>query len=153
MADVRFSLGAACGLAAAFAASAAARALRRRSGTITRGRAVRHCVQIAFTPNSPVDDILNAFDEMCMRMPDLVLAYERGTQCSPEPHTKNLTHIFLLTFPSPAARDAYLPHPIHEAFGKRWIAPYLEELCVSDYEIDHEMEVECDGPWWQPWSW
>ena len=140
---------AACGAAAAVAAAALARRLRRHSGPIyERQRTVRHVVQLSFTAGAPVADILQAFDEMAMAMPDLIQSYERGVQNSPEPHTKGLTHIFLLTFASPADRDAYLPHPVHEAFGKQWIAPYLKELTVCDYEIAHEFVVEDEPSLW-----
>ena len=96
-------------------------------------RALRHVVQLSFTDGAPTDAIIEAFDAMVRAMPDLIVSYERGTQCSPEPHTKGLTHVFVLTFPSAEARDAYLPHPVHEAFAKRWIAPHLQSLQVSDY--------------------
>ena len=95
------AFSAACGLTAAVCTLAAARAYRR-SRSLVRGPAIRHVVQLAFKPGSAVADILSAFDEMCTKMPDLVQAYERGEQCSPEPHTKGLTHVFVLTFASPA---------------------------------------------------
>jgi hypothetical protein len=132
--------------------AAAAFVLASRGRTVMRGRALRHVVQLAFLPGAPVEDICRAFDKMCMAMPDLIVAYERGEQCSPEPHTKGLTHIFSLTFPSTAARDQYLPHPTHEEFGRKWIAPYLKELCVSDYEIAHVVELVKDAQRWRCWS-
>ena len=130
----------------ALAAGAATAALISH---LTRRRTVlRHVVQLAFTENAPVEDIVNAFDAMCRAMPHLIVGYERGTQCSPESHTKGLTHIFVLSFPSAAARDLYLPHPVHEEFGRRWVAPHLKELCVSDYEA---LEVPL-APWWKVWT-
>ncbi len=30
---------------------------------------------------------------------------------------QGFTHVYVMTFESSAARDAYLPHPAHKAFG------------------------------------
>src|SRR5690625_6025053 len=42
--------------------------------------------------------------------------YEWGINNSPEGLNQGLTHCFLVTFESEEDRDAYLPHPAHEAF-------------------------------------
>ena len=146
-----FALGTTFGVASAVVVARLAERHRRRAPVVVRAPLLKHVVQLAFTPGAPIAEIIEAFDEMCTRMPDLILAYERGQQCSPEPHTKGLTHVFTLTFPGAAERDLSLPHPVHEEFGKRWVAPYLKELCVSDYEVEHELEVESEAPWWQLW--
>ena len=150
--DSRLVLGATIGAAATLGALASRTSLLRSRRTVIRGRTVRHIVQLAFNDGAPIAQILAGFDEMCTSMPELVMAYERGEQCSPEAHTKGLTHIFVLTFASPAARDAYLPHPAHEEFGRTWIAPHMKGLQVSDYEIEHELTVEDEAPWWRVWA-
>jgi hypothetical protein len=47
-----------------------------------------------------------------------IVAFEHGVNHSPEGLNQNFTHVYLLTFEDEAARNAYLPHPEHEAFGK-----------------------------------
>lgn len=39
--------------------------------------------------------------------------------------------MFVMTFESAAARDAYLPHPLHEAFKAKH-GPFLEKVFVMD---------------------
>ena len=43
---------------------------------------------------------------------------EHGVNNSPENLNHGFTHSFLLTFENAAARDVYLPHPSHAAFGE-----------------------------------
>jgi hypothetical protein len=45
-----------------------------------------------------------------------------------------MTHVISLTFVSPEARDAYLPHPEHVKFA-RWLGELgiIENLIVVDY--------------------
>ena len=40
---------------------------------------------------------------------------------------------FIMTFESTAARDAYLPHPVHQAVVKL-VVPQLESVIVCDHE-------------------
>lgn len=40
---------------------------------------------------------------------------------------------FIMTFESAAARDAYLPHPVHQAAVKL-VVPQLESVIVCDHE-------------------
>jgi hypothetical protein len=47
-----------------------------------------------------------------------VIGFEHGVNDSPEGANLGFTHVYLLTFASAAARDAYLPHPAHKAFGE-----------------------------------
>ena len=71
------------------------------------------------------------------RQPRLVSARSvcSGPNNSPEGLTKGLTHAFTLTFASSAARDAYLPHPVHAEFVETWVKPNITDVCVFDYEI------------------
>lgn len=55
-----------------------------------------------------------------------------GANCSPEGLSRGLTHGFAMEFEGAAARDAYLPHPAHEAFKARHV-PKLEEVLVVDF--------------------
>lgn len=64
-----------------------------------------------------------------------IIGFEAGVNNSPENLNRGLTHVFQLTFVDAAARDAYLPHPEHKAFGEILRgAGILEEVFVIDYE-------------------
>ena len=101
----------------------------------------RHLVMFAFKEGSPIDAIVEAFDALATSLPELLHSYERGVQASPEALGKGLTHAFTLTFLSAAARDAYLPHPKHTKFVEDFVKPHVADVCVFDYDIDHQMEV------------
>ena len=57
---------------------------------------------------------------------------EWGTNNSPEGLNKGFTHCFILSFADEKARDAYLPHPAHKAFGKI-LTPLLDDVFVIDF--------------------
>jgi len=63
---------------------------------------------------------------------DAVRALEWGTDISPEGLAQGFTHCFLLTFDDAAGRDAYLPHPAHQAFVSQ-LQPLLDGVLVLDY--------------------
>ncbi len=100
------------------------------------GPRIKHVVLFKFkddaTPEQ-IERISAAFADLRDKIPG-ILHYEAGTNCSPESHSKGLTHAYVLTFENAAARDAYLPHPEHKAFGKM-LGPILEDVCVVDYEL------------------
>jgi hypothetical protein len=95
---------------------------------------MRHVVLFRYKAEAPVADIVNAFDTLVLELGPLVLGYERGTQCSPEGLGKGLTHAFTLTFASAAARDTYLPHPLHSSFVAKWVTPWVDDVVVFDYD-------------------
>jgi len=129
---------AAVGAAAAAAAAAAlvARALSRRT-------VVRHLVHIALKPDAPLKDILTEGDKMAAAMPHLIIGYERGVQCSPEPHTKGYDICCIITFRSEAERDQYLGNQAHTQFICVWIAPNCTDICVGDFVLT--------APRWKFW--
>ena len=57
---------------------------------------------------------------------------EWGPNVSPEGLDKGYTHAFVVPFANAAARDAYLPHPAHQAFVER-LKPWLADVLVIDY--------------------
>jgi len=95
---------------------------------------LRHVVLFKFkdtaTPEQ-VKGVEDAFRNLPKEI-DVIQDYEWGTNVSPEGHDQGFTHCFFLTFKTEADRDAYLPHPAHEAFGKA-LGPYLDKVCVVDY--------------------
>ena len=81
--------------------------------------AVRHVVVFRFKPGaSPekIQQITEAFAALKQQIPG-ILAFEHGVNNSPEKLDQGFTHVYQLTFTNAAARDAYLPHPAHKAFG------------------------------------
>jgi hypothetical protein len=81
--------------------------------------AVRHVVVFRYKAGaSPekIRQITEAFAALKDQIPG-ILAFEHGVNNSPEKLDQGFTHVYQLTFTNAAARDAYLPHPAHKAFG------------------------------------
>lgn len=95
---------------------------------------LRHIVLFGFkaeTTEAEIDEIVSRFAALRDLIPDIT-GFEWGVNCSPEGKNQGRTHGFTLTFPSDAARDAYLPHPDHIAFAN-WARPSIERVTVFDY--------------------
>lgn len=97
---------------------------------------VRHVVVFKYKDDATkkqIQVITDAFRDLKNKIPG-ILSFERGVNNSPEGLNRGLTHIYLLTFEDEAARDAYLPHPEHKAFGKILRdSGIFEEVFVVDY--------------------
>ena len=81
--------------------------------------AVRHVVVFRYKPDaSPekIRQITEAFAALKDQIPG-ILAFEHGVNNSPEKLNQGFTHVYQLTFTNAAARDVYLVHPAHKAFG------------------------------------
>lgn len=65
---------------------------------------------------------------------DGLLGFEHGPYKSAEGLNDGFTHGFIMTFDSPESRDAYLPHPVHEAV-KDIVVPCLARVVVFDFDI------------------
>lgn len=79
---------------------------------------VRHIVLFKFAEEleaEEVSKIVDAFAELPKKI-DVIAEFEMGTDISPEQLAAGYTHCFIVTFKSVADRDAYLPHPAHQAF-------------------------------------
>ena len=102
------------------------------------GKLLRHVVMFKFkdeaTPKQ-IDAVVKGFSELPEKI-DVIQDYEWGTNNSPEDHDHGYTHCFLVTFKSEADRDAYLPHPAHQAFVKV-LLPILDQVQVVDYWAHH----------------
>lgn len=97
---------------------------------------LRHVVCFKFKPEATPDQIRKVeqdFVALKSKIPQIA-ALEWGVNCSPEKHDKGFTHCFALTFNSAADRDAYLPHPAHNAFGKS-LSGLIADVFVLDYAI------------------
>ena len=100
-----------------------------------KSKIYRHVVFFKFhdrTGKKKVDAIVDAFRALCAGLP-FVKGFEWGRNSSPENLDEGYTHCFIVTFGSAKDRDAYLPHPAHQAFCKTHLDPNLEKVCVIDY--------------------
>jgi hypothetical protein len=107
-----------CLLALATVACSTAPAARSASAPLP-ANAVRHVVVFRFKPDADpakIRQITEAFAALQNQIPG-VLAFEHGVNNSPEKLNQGFTHVYQLTFTNAAARDAYLVHPAHKAFG------------------------------------
>lgn len=96
----------------------------------------RHVVLFKFhdsTGNDRVEEIENAFRALCGEL-HFVQDFEWGRNSSPENLNEGYTHCFIVTFANEADRDAYLPHPAHQAFCKNHLDENLEKVCVVDFK-------------------
>ena len=101
---------------------------------IQNTKTLRHVVLFKFkegTTPAEQQAVETAFAALPAKIPKIV-AFEWGTNNSPEGLDKGFTHCFFLTFKSEADRDAYLPHPDHKAFGEI-AGPHIEDVLVVDY--------------------
>lgn len=81
--------------------------------------AVRHVVVFKYKPATSaghIQQVTEAFRALQQRIPGILL-FEQGVNISPEGLDQGFSHVYTLTFDSVHARDAYLPHPDHQAFG------------------------------------
>ena len=117
-------------LVVAVGCASAAPAMRGSGGT------VRHVVVFKYRPSATpeqIREVTTAFRALKDRIPGIV-AFEHGINDSPEGKNLGFTHVYLLTFESPAARDVYLPHPAHREFGQLLgRLGVLEDAFVVDY--------------------
>ena len=103
-----------------FAALACSTAPAARPVTATLpAAAVRHVVVFRYKPDASqekIRQITEAFAALKEQIPG-ILAFEHGVNNSPEKLNQGFTHVYQLTFTNAAARDVYLVHPAHKAFG------------------------------------
>ena len=103
---------------------------------VAQKQPVRHVVVFKYKPGAAADkvqQVTEAFRGLRTRIPGIT-AFEDGVNNSPEGKNQGFTHVYLLTFESVAARDAYLPHPEHKKFGELLgTLGVLEDAFVVDY--------------------
>lgn len=96
---------------------------------------LRHVVLLGLKAEVTADEtaeLVRRFAQAAQEIPG-VEGFEWGANCSHEGLGGGLTHAFVLTFASPSARDAYLPHPAHLAFAE-WSRSFVDRVIVVDYE-------------------
>ncbi len=99
-------------------------------------QALRHVVLFKFkdgTTDEQVAEVVDAFRALQDKI-DMIEDFEYGTDVSVENRSEGFTHCFFVTFADEKARDAYLPHPAHKAFGAL-VRPRLDKVLVVDYWV------------------
>jgi hypothetical protein len=104
------------------------------------GQTLRHVVVFKYnagTTEAQIAQVTAAFRGLKDRIPGIV-SFEHGVNNSPEGKHLGFTHVYLLTFETAQARDAYLPHPEHQKFGQLLGSlGVLEDAFVVDYVPAH----------------
>jgi hypothetical protein len=80
---------------------------------------IRHVVVFKYkatATEAQIAEVTAGFRAMKDKIPGIV-AFEHGKNHSPEKLDQGFNHVYLVTFASVAARDAFLPHPEHKKFG------------------------------------
>jgi hypothetical protein len=80
---------------------------------------IRHVVVFKYkatTTDAQIAEVNAGFRAMKEKIPGIV-SFEQGKNHSPEKLDQGFNHVYLITFASVAARDAYLPHPEHKKFA------------------------------------
>ena len=94
----------------------------------------RHVVIFKFKETATPDEIQKVVDDFGKLQDEIpeIIAYEHGTNISPEGLDQGFTHLFFITFKDKAGLQTYLPHPAHKAFVAK-LGPVLEKPFVVDY--------------------
>jgi hypothetical protein len=95
---------------------------------------LKHAVFFKFKDDaSPeaVKEIEESFAALPSKI-DTIKAFEWGKNNSPERHSHEFTHCFMVTFADASGREAYLPHADHQAFVEV-LKPSLDKVRVLDF--------------------
>jgi hypothetical protein len=97
---------------------------------------IRHVVVFKYkatTTDAQIAEVTAAFRAMTKKIPG-ILAFEQGKNHSREKLDQGFTHVYLITFSSVTARDAFLPHPEHKKFSDQLgRLGVVEGVFVVDY--------------------
>ncbi|MEW6303036.1 MAG: Dabb family protein [Verrucomicrobiota bacterium] len=98
---------------------------------------VKHIAFFKFKPTCTPEDLADVWrivEDLPRRIPGIV-GLTWGPNISTEGLDQGFTHSFVMEFENVAARDAYLPHPIHQE-AVRQVLPRLESVIVCDHEFE-----------------
>lgn len=101
---------------------------------------IRHVVLLRPAPGADPAAIAAALDGIVALKQTVpgILAVHTGGNVSPEGLGRGYTHGFTMDLIDAAARDAYLPHPAHQAAGAALVAVAeggIEGILVFDLEV------------------
>ena len=101
---------------------------------------IRHIVLIKVADRVSQDEI----DAVFRLLGDLknkisgIISFYSGANCSTEGLSRDYTHLFMMDFSDSAARDAYLPHPEHQAVQDpifKILDDVEDNVLVMDFEF------------------
>ena len=100
---------------------------------------VKHCVLLKFGSGADPAAIEGCFAELAALRSTIpgLLDFHGGANTSPEGLSRGYTHGFVMTFDTAEHRDAYLPHPDHQAAAGRLVALTeggVDGILVLDFE-------------------
>ena len=96
---------------------------------------IQHIVLLKFkdeVSSARIQDLFAQIGEL-QQLISGITNYKWGEYSSPEGLNKGLTHGFIMTFESAAARNAYLPHPEHERV-KALLLECIDDAVAFDFE-------------------
>ena len=97
---------------------------------------VNHIALFQFKSECTADDI-ELVRRTLAQLPEVIpgiLGFNWSPDISTEGLTDGFTHSFMFVFENVAARDAYLPHPVHQA-AVRVVMPRLARVIVVDQAV------------------
>lgn len=98
---------------------------------------VKHLAFFKFKPTCSAEEIATVWrliEDLPRQIPG-ILGLTWGPNTSTEGLSQGFTHSFAMTFENAAARDAYLPHPIHVAAAAQVMAQ-LDGVIVCDHDFE-----------------
>ena len=98
---------------------------------------VKHLAFFKFKPTCTAEDIAEVWrliEDLPRHIPG-ILNLTCGPNTSTEGLSQGFTHSFVMTFENAAARDAYLPHPVHAAAAAKVITQ-LDGVIVCDHDFE-----------------
>ena len=102
---------------------------------------VKHIALLRFKPECTPDQIAEVWrliEELPREIPGII-DLSHGPNVSTEGLDNGFTNSFVITFESVAARDAYLPHPVHQK-AVDYVVPKLEKVIVIDHEVNEQAQ-------------
>lgn len=96
----------------------------------------KHIAFFQFKPECTAEEIAEVWRTMeglPKKIPG-ILNLTWGANTSSEGLSEEFTHSFVMLFENAAARDAYLPHPAHQA-AVASVLPKLARVVVCDHEV------------------
>jgi hypothetical protein len=97
-------------------------------------KVLRHTVLFRYKPEVTAEqkaEVIVQFAALKDKI-DTILRFEGGANVEGENLSDGFEHVFCVTFPDIAARDAYLPHPAHKEFVG-FVGPLLDKAIVADF--------------------
>ena len=97
---------------------------------------IEHIVLLKLKPDTSETQIQTLTGEL-LKIADEIPGIETisaGMNNSPEGKNHDYTYGFIVRFTDAAARDAYLPHPVHRRLAGEYLRPIVDDVLVFDYE-------------------